>query len=79
MSEPTLYRIDLDHEHFRWAAGLPEWLVPVDVESADLVKIRWCQNHRRETWGGRTTCPGRGSADLCDVVDARLIISKEEQ
>ena len=26
----TLYRLDLDHEYFRWTAGLPEWLVPVE-------------------------------------------------
>lgn len=25
-----VYLLDLSHEHFAWAAGLPEWLVPVD-------------------------------------------------
>ena len=28
----TLYRLDLDHEYFRWTAGLPEWLVPVELD-----------------------------------------------
>ena len=47
-------------------------LVPVEPDT-----IRWCLNHRKETWAGRTTCVGMGAADLCNVVDALLIIGEE--
>jgi len=33
MSE-QLYRLDLNHDYFRWTAGLPEWLVPDDTLQA---------------------------------------------
>ena len=47
-------------------------LVPVEPDT-----IRWCLNHRKETWAGRTTCVGMGAADLCNVVDALLIVGEE--
>jgi hypothetical protein len=25
----TIYRLNLDHDYFRWTAGLPDWLVEV--------------------------------------------------
>jgi len=49
-----------------------EWVVPVEP-----APIRWCLNHRKETWAGRTTCVGMGAADLCNVVDALLIVGEE--
>ena len=47
-------------------------LVPVEP-----APIRWCLNHRKETWEGRTTCAGMGGVDLCNVIDALLIIGEE--
>ena len=48
------------------------WVVPVEP-----APIRWCLNHRKETWEGRTTCAGMGGVDLCNVIDALLIIGEE--
>ena len=65
MSEPTLYREATEADEggdFR------------DVVPVEPAHIRWCLNHRRETWSGRTTCVGMGGSDMCDVVDALLVV-----